>query len=75
MAAARAAVAAGAAGCRVGGPPDRPSVLTRMDLAERLRAETGGLVVVEAPAAWRDDLAAGLVSARLDLVRFTEEES
>ncbi|MGE3288500.1 MAG: FAD-dependent monooxygenase [Pseudonocardia sp.] len=75
VATARAAVAAGAAGCWVGGPPDRPSVLTRMDLAERLRAETGGLVVVEAPAAWRDDLAAGLVSARLDLVRFTEEES
>ncbi|MGD9525857.1 FAD-dependent monooxygenase [Pseudonocardia sp.] len=75
VAAARAAVAAGAVGCRVTGPGDRPSVLTRMDLAERLRAETGGLVVVEAPAGCRDDLAAGLVSARMDLIHLTGEKS
>jgi hypothetical protein len=48
-------------------------VLTRLDLAERVRLEVGGVVVVDAPAALRDDLAAALVSARTDLVEFTEE--
>jgi hypothetical protein len=64
---------AGAVGVRLTGPADRPSVLTRLDLAERLRLEVGGVVVVDAPAALRDDLAAALVSARTDLVEFTEE--
>ena len=62
--------AAGAAGVRLTGPPDRPSVLTRLDLAERVRTETGAVVVVRAPAALRDDLAAGLVSGRADLVEW-----
>ncbi|MFE4754974.1 FAD-dependent monooxygenase [Streptomyces mirabilis] len=50
------------------GPDDRGSVLTRLDVGERLRAETGALVVVEAPAQFTDDLAAGLAAGRADLV-------
>ena len=65
--------AAGAAGFRVVGPPGRDATLTRLDLAERLRSEVGGIVVVEGPAELRDDLAAGLVSGRADLVTWTEE--
>jgi anthraniloyl-CoA monooxygenase len=64
---------AGAGGFRFTGPADRSSVLTRMDLAERVRTEVGGLIVVDGPAELRDDLAAGLVSARADLVSLTEE--
>jgi len=48
-------------------------VLTRLDLAERLRIEAGVAVDVVAPAALRDDLAAGLVSGRADRVTLTEE--
>jgi anthraniloyl-CoA monooxygenase len=70
---ARRARAAGAGGFRLTGPADRPSVLTRMDLAERVRAEAGGLIVIDGPAGLRDDLAAGLLSGRADLVCFTEE--
>jgi anthraniloyl-CoA monooxygenase len=72
---ARRARAAGAGGFRFTGPADRPSVLTRMDLAERVRTEVGGLIVVDGPAELRDDLAAGLVSARADLVSFNEEDT
>ena len=72
---ARRARAAGAGGFRFTGPADRPSVLTRMDLAERVRTEVGGLIVVDGPAGLRDDLAAGLVSARADLVSFNEEDA
>jgi anthraniloyl-CoA monooxygenase len=72
---ARRAREAGAGGFRFTGPADRPSVLTRMDLAERVRTEVGGLIVVDGPAWLRDDLAAGLVSARADLVSFTEEDA
>ncbi len=70
---ARRAREAGADGFRLTGPADRPSVLTRMDLAERVRTEAGGLIVMDGPAGLRDDLAAGLVSGRVDLVSFTEE--
>jgi anthraniloyl-CoA monooxygenase len=73
VARARRARRAGTAGFRFTGPGDRPSVLTRMDLAERVRAEAGGLIVIDGPAGLRDDLAAGLVSGRADLVSFTEE--
>jgi anthraniloyl-CoA monooxygenase len=73
VARARDALAAGAGGFRFAGPADRTSVLTRMDLAERVRAEAGGLIVVEGPAGLRDDLAAGLASGRADLVSFTGE--
>lgn len=58
----------GWAGFWLTGPADRGAVLTRLDIGERLRMETGGLVVVEAPEAWLDDLAAGIASARTDLV-------
>ncbi|MCW2722329.1 FAD-dependent monooxygenase [Pseudonocardia sp.] len=60
---------------RVVGPADRSALLTRLDLAERLRLEAGGTVVVEGPSELRDDLAAGLVSGRADLVAFGEELS
>jgi anthraniloyl-CoA monooxygenase len=72
---ARRAREAGADGFRFTGPADRPSVLTRMDLAERVRIEVGGLIVVDGPAGLRDDFAAGLVSARADLVSLTGEEA
>ena len=72
---ARRARTDGSDGFRFTGPADRPSVLTRMDLAERVRTEVGGLIVVDAPARLRDDLAAGLVSARADLVSFNEEDA
>jgi 2-polyprenyl-6-methoxyphenol hydroxylase-like FAD-dependent oxidoreductase len=70
-AAVTAARATGAPAFRVVGPPDRPAVLTRLDLAERLRMELGATVIVDGPAELRDDLAAGLVSGRTDLVGFT----
>jgi anthraniloyl-CoA monooxygenase len=70
-----AARGTGATVFRVVGPPDRPAVLTRLDLAERLRTEVGGIVVVDGPRALRGDLAAALVSGRADLVHFTEEAS
>ncbi len=70
---AREARTAGAAGFRFTGPADRPAVLTRLDLAERVRTEVGGLIVVDAPGGLRDDVVAGLVSARADLICFTEE--
>ncbi|MDN5913707.1 MAG: FAD-dependent monooxygenase [Pseudonocardia sp.] len=63
----------GGAGCRITGPPDRAALLTRLDVAERIRRETGALVVVEGSATFRDDLAAGLVSGRTDLVSLTGE--
>ncbi|WP_300007520.1 FAD-dependent monooxygenase [Pseudonocardia sp.] len=70
-----AAVAAardtGAGAFRVVGPPERPAVLTRLDLAERLRTEVGGVVTVVGPPELRDDLAAGLVSGRADVVGFS----
>jgi anthraniloyl-CoA monooxygenase len=73
LARARRAREAGADGFRITGPADRPSVLTRMDLAERVRTEAGGLIVIDGPAGLRDDLAAALVGGRADLVSFTEE--
>ncbi|SHK03923.1 2-polyprenyl-6-methoxyphenol hydroxylase [Pseudonocardia thermophila] len=71
------AVLAGVGGraVRLTGPAERGAVLTRLDLGERLRIETGSLVEVEAPAALRDDLAAGLVSGRCDRVLLSEEEA
>ncbi|MEU0791080.1 FAD-dependent monooxygenase [Amycolatopsis sp. NPDC005961] len=71
VARARAARERGAAGFRFTGPGDRDALLTRLDLAERVRLEAGGIVLVEGPAALRDDLAAGLVSARTDLIEET----
>jgi len=65
--------ARGTDGVLVTGPATRPALLTRLDLAERVRIETGTLTAVEGPVALRDDLAAGLVSGRTDLVALTEE--
>ncbi|RJQ85553.1 FAD-dependent monooxygenase [Amycolatopsis panacis] len=64
----------GSGGVLVTGPAARSDVLTRLDLAERIRLETGELTAVEGPAALREDLAAGLVSGRTDLVSLTEEQ-
>ncbi|WP_236789596.1 FAD-dependent monooxygenase [Amycolatopsis sp. GM8] len=65
----------GTDGFRFTGPADRAALLSRLDLAERVRIEVGGLVVVDGPAALRADLAAGLVSGRCDLVSFNEEQA
>jgi anthraniloyl-CoA monooxygenase len=59
---------AGWAGFWLTGPADRHHLLTRLDLGERLRAETTGLVVVDGPSSFLDDLAAGIAAARTDLV-------
>ncbi len=71
VARARRARDGGADGFRLTGPADRSALLTRLDLAERIRTEVGGRTVVEGPATLRDDLAAGLVSARTDFVEET----
>ncbi|MEK6439022.1 FAD-dependent monooxygenase [Pseudonocardia sp. T1-2H] len=65
--------ARGTDGVLITGSAARPALLTRLDLAERIRLETGALTAVQGPAALRDDLAAGLVSGRTDLVALTEE--
>ncbi|NKQ58485.1 oxidoreductase [Amycolatopsis sp. K13G38] len=74
IARAREARRDGADGFRFTGLTDRPALLTRLDLAERVRSEVGGLIVVNGPASLRADLAAGLVSGRCDLVSLTEED-
>ncbi|RSD10263.1 FAD-dependent monooxygenase [Amycolatopsis eburnea] len=71
VARAREAREQGAPGFRFTGPGDRGAVLTRLDLAERVRLEAGGVILVAGPAALREDLAAGLVSARADLIEET----
>jgi hypothetical protein len=68
---ARALRRAGVDGFWLTGPADRPSVLTRLDLAERVRLEVGGLVVVVGTEPVLADLAAGLLSGRTDLVAVT----
>jgi anthraniloyl-CoA monooxygenase len=57
------------------GPSDRASVLDRLDLGERLRCETAGLVVVDGPPTCLDDLAAGVAAGRTDLVSTQEDRS
>ena len=57
------------------GPSDRASVLDRLDLGERLRSETAGLVVVDGPPTCLDDLAAGVAAGRTDLVSTSEDRS
>lgn len=51
----------------------RDSLLSVLDLGERLRREVGGLVVVSAPESLLPDLAAGLVSGRTDLIALDKE--
>ncbi|HEX9352478.1 MAG TPA: FAD-dependent monooxygenase [Streptosporangiaceae bacterium] len=67
-------LAGGAAAVRLTGPGDRDSVLDRLDLAERLRLDLGATVIVRAPDRYRADLAAGLVSARTDLIDTADRE-
>lgn len=55
------------------GRADRDAVLTRLDLGERMRRETGAVVVVEGPAQARGDLVAGVVSLRTDLVCIADD--
>jgi anthraniloyl-CoA monooxygenase len=64
-------LADGAAAVRLTGPADRDAVLDRLELAERLRLGLGATVIVRAPGRYRADLAAGLVSARTDLIDLT----
>jgi anthraniloyl-CoA monooxygenase len=52
---------------------ERASLLSALDLAERLRRETGSLVLVSGPEPLLPDLAAGLLSGRTDLVAIDEE--
>ncbi|MBQ9055221.1 FAD-dependent monooxygenase [Rhodococcus sp. (in: high G+C Gram-positive bacteria)] len=52
------------------GPPTRPALLERLDIAERIRLELGIPVRVAAPYTFTDDLAAGLASFRTDLICF-----
>jgi anthraniloyl-CoA monooxygenase len=58
----------GAAGVRLEGPPDRPAVLDRLALAERIRLDAGLVTVVAGPAEMLDDLADGVIAERTDLV-------
>lgn len=53
------------------GPGTRAAVLTRVDLAERLR-RPDTVVVVDAPDSARADLVAALASGRTDLVHLTD---
>ncbi|WP_433802589.1 FAD-dependent monooxygenase [Actinomycetospora sp. CA-084318] len=50
------------------GADDRSSVLTRLEVAERLRRRTPALVVVAGPHACREDFADGLAADRTHLV-------
>jgi anthraniloyl-CoA monooxygenase len=68
-------LAGGAAAVRLTGPGDRDAVLDRLDLAERLRLQLGAITIVRAPERCRADLAAGLVSARTDLIDIDAGES
>ncbi|GEL17642.1 FAD-dependent monooxygenase [Pseudonocardia asaccharolytica] len=61
-------VGSGWRGAWLAGPADRGSLLTRLDVGERLRSESGGLVVVEGPTTFTEDLAAGVAAGRADLV-------
>ncbi|GAC66857.1 FAD-dependent monooxygenase [Gordonia soli] len=54
------------------GAADRTAVLTRLDLGERVRRETGAVVVVDAPAEFSGDLVAGLAALRADLVSVSD---
>jgi anthraniloyl-CoA monooxygenase len=65
---ARTAAAASAAGLLLQGSDDRPAVLDRLDIAERVRSATGLPTLASVPADLVDDAAAALVSARLDAV-------
>ncbi|VFA88777.1 FAD-dependent monooxygenase [Gordonia paraffinivorans] len=53
------------------GPDHREAILDRLDIAERIRRETGAVLVVDLPAEFRADAAGAIASDRVDLVAFT----
>ena len=57
------------------GADERGSVLTRLEVAERLRRRTAALVVVAGPEALREDFADALVADRTHLVALRGERS
>ncbi|TQC47453.1 oxidoreductase [Rhodococcus sp. WS4] len=57
------------------GPSTRSSLLSRLDFADRLRHHTDAVLVVEAPASCRADVAAGLASVRMHLTFFSDPAS
>jgi anthraniloyl-CoA monooxygenase len=59
---------------RLTGAGDRDAVLDRLDLAERLRLDLGATVITRAPDKYLQDLAAGLISARTDLIELVAGE-
>lgn len=61
----------GVSGVLLDGASDRSAVLDRLEMAERLRRDTAALVVVRAPDAFREDLAAGVACGRTHLVTVT----
>jgi anthraniloyl-CoA monooxygenase len=63
---------AGADGVRLEGRPDRPALLDRLALAERIRHQTKLFTVVGAPAGHLDDLVDGIAAGRADLVALTD---
>jgi anthraniloyl-CoA monooxygenase len=63
---------AGADGVRLEGRPDRPALLDRLALAERIRHQTKLFTVVGAPAGHLDDLVDGIGAGRADLVALTD---
>jgi len=63
---------AGADGVRLEGRPDRPALLDRLALAERIRRQTKLFTVVGAPADHIDDLVDGIVAGRADLVAIAD---
>ena len=67
----RAILAAGADGVRLAEGGDRQALLDRLALGERVRLETGALVVVEGSEEFYADLVAGLASGRADLGALT----
>jgi anthraniloyl-CoA monooxygenase len=71
VAACRQFIAEGADAVWLSGPDDRESVLSRMDVAERLRLQVGSIVGVDLPQSCRSDAATSIVAERCDLVRFT----
>ncbi|MCX0271888.1 FAD-dependent monooxygenase [Nocardia zapadnayensis] len=53
------------------GPDNREAVLDRLDVAERIRRETGAVLVAELPREFRADAAGAIAGERVDLVAFT----
>ncbi|BAD57044.1 FAD-dependent monooxygenase [Nocardia farcinica] len=53
------------------GAPHRADVLTRLELAERVRWQSGATVVVDVPEAHKADAAAGLAGGRTHLVHLS----